>query len=383
MAGNQPHRIATDEQCIAALKVSGGRIATAARALGMSRRALQHRVKSLGRRGWAPEYDYKHPVPDGFVARGISTYYDKDGQPTQQWVKSGLDEARQAELLRHAIEAMVSDLPKLAPRKAEGKTYLTQLVAGYPIGDAHIGMLAWGEECGEDWDLAIAERVQCAAMADLVQRAPPADKALIVNLGDWLHYDSLAAVTPRSGHNLDADGRYAKMVRVAIKVIRQCIESALERHRLVHVINAPGNHDETGALWLSAALAHIYEREPRVSIETTPALFAYYRHGKVLLGVHHGHSCKPDKLPGVMATDRAKDWGETQHRYWWGGHVHHENRKEYPGCVFESFNTMAAKDAYSANGGYRAQRNMKCIVLHAEFGEVARHTVCAAMLEAA
>lgn len=372
-------KIATDDQIITALRKHGGNKTRAGEEVGLSRRAMQHRAKTLARRGWAPDYDYTHPVPDGFKAGGVSTYYDKHGQPTQQWVKSALDEERQRELLVAAIAAMVQDLPRLPKRKAEGR-YLPHLCAGYPIGDAHIGMLAWGEECGEDWDLAIAERITCAVMDDLVQRAPAAEKAVIVNLGDWLHYDSLAAITPRSGHNLDADGRYAKMVRVAIKVIRQCIESALTRHKTAHVINAPGNHDETGALWLSAALAHIYEREPRVTIETTPSLFAYYRHGKTLVGVHHGHTCKPDKLPGVMATDRAKDWGETKYRYWWGGHVHHTSRREFPGVTFESFNTLAAKDAYAANGGYRAERNMKCIVLHDELGEVSRHTSNPAML---
>lgn len=368
----------SDEELIAALKEHGSQD-KAAKALGINRRTLQRRIPSLARKGWSPEHDMTRTVPDGFHVRGTSTLYDENGKPRLQWVKSNIDHERQAELLREAIDAMVADLPRLPKRRAEGK-YLKHLVAGYPIGDAHIGMLAWGEETGEDWDLAIAERIQCGAMAALVEAAPAAERALIVNLGDWLHYDSMAAVTPRSGHMLDADGRYAKMVRVAIKVIRQCVESALSRHKFVHIINAPGNHDETGALWLSAVLANIYEREPRIIVETTPAQFAYFRHGKVLIGVHHGHTCKPDKLPGVMATDRARDWGETEFRYWWGGHVHHESRREFPGVMFESFNTLAAKDAYAAAGGWRSGRNMKCIVFHDQFGEVARHTVHPAML---
>jgi hypothetical protein len=87
-----------------------------------------------------------------------------------------------------------------------------------------------------------------------------------------------------------------------------------------------------------------------------------------------------EKLPGVMAADRAQDWGETAWRYWLTGHVHHESKREFPGVTVETFNTLAAKDAYAANAGYRAARNMKCIVYHAEHGEVARHTVHPAML---
>lgn len=382
MPAPQPAQVATDDDIIAALKAADGNKHAAARALGINLRTLQRRLPKIARKGWSPEHDMTRTVPDGFHIKGTSTLYDELGKPRLQWVKSSIDHERQAELLQAAIAAMVEDLPKIKPRKAAG-AYLPNLLAGYPIGDGHVGMLSWGEETGEDWDLAIAERVHCGAMAALVEAAPAAEYALIGNVGDWLHYDSLAAVTPRSGHNLDADGRYAKMVRVAIKIIRQCITSALAKHRVVYIVNAPGNHDETGALWLSAALAHIYESEPRVIVETTPSLFAYHRHGRTLIGIHHGHACKPKDLAGVMATDRARDWGETDFRYWWGGHIHHESVIELPGVRFESFNTMAAKDAHAANNGYRSARNMKCIVYHDRFGEVARHMVNPAMLEAA
>ena len=76
-----------------------------------------------------------------------------------------------------------------------------------------------------------------------------------------------------------------------------------------------------------------------------------------------------------MAADRAKDWGETEHRYWLCGHIHHASMKEYPGVQVESFGTLAGNDAYAANGGWRSQRNMQAIVYHCEFGEVARSRV--------
>jgi hypothetical protein len=170
------------------------------------------------------------------------------------------------------------------------------------------------------------------------------------------------------------------MISVGVKVMRQCITSALEKHKEVRVINIIGNHDDTGALWLSVALRHTYENEPRVFIDDSPAAFHYFEHGKCLIGVHHGHSCKTERLPGVMAADQAQAWGRTEHRAWYLGHVHHQSVKEYAGVTVESFNTLAAKDAYSAFGGYRARQNMKCIVLHDEYGEVSRHTVSPQML---
>jgi hypothetical protein len=92
---------------------------------------------------------------------------------------------------------------------------------------------------------------------------------------------------------------------------------------------------------------------------------------------------KHEGLPGVMAADRAEEWGQTKHRYWYTGHVHHTAVKEFPGVVCESFRTLAAKDAYAAGHGYRAGRDMRCIVLHKDHGEVARYRCDISMLEAA
>ena len=372
-------RKATDDEIKAAL--TGRTVAEAAQILGLHERNVYTHKARLARQGWSPEHDMTKSVPDGFRLKGTSTLYDEDGKPKLQWVKTTIDQERQAELIREACQAMSEDLPQVQPRKANS-SYLAHLLAAYPIGDAHIGMRAWGEETqGSDWDLSIAERVQCGAMAALVDMAPACEQALIINCGDWFHADNMEGTTSRSGHILDVDGRYAKMIRVGVKVMRQCIESALMKHARVRVCNVIGNHDDTGAIWLSIALSHIYANEPRVTIDTSPAPFMYHEHGKVLIGMHHGHSCKPDRLPGVMATDQAQAWGRTEFRYWYIGHVHHQSVKEYSGVTVESFNTLTAKDAYSAWGGYRAQQNMKCIIHHAEFGEVGRHTVNPNMLK--
>ncbi|MHC9085357.1 metallophosphoesterase [Luteimonas sp. RIT-PG2_3] len=329
-----------------------------------------------------PESDALRLIPDGFRAKGISTLVGPDGAIKAQWIKTAADDERQQEMMLAAIEAMSADLPRVKARLASGE-FNADLLAVYPIGDPHVGMYSWAAETGDDWDLSIAERMHCEAMAALVAAAPASEEALIVNLGDLFHYDSLEAKTPRSGHMLDADGRYAKMIAVGVKIMRQCIESALAKHQRVHVINAPGNHDETGALWLSVALSNVYENEPRVTVDRNPSVFAYHRFGKVLLGVHHGHVCKPDKLPGVMAADRAKDWGDTEHRHWLMGHIHHESRKEFAGVTVESFGTLAGKDAYATSGGWRSARAMQSIVYHRQHGEVARSRVNAQMFEGA
>jgi hypothetical protein len=72
-------------------------------------------------------------------------------------------------------------------------------------------------------------------------------------------------------------------------------------------------------------------------------------------------------------------WGKTKHRWWLTGHIHHQQVQDFNGCAVESFRILAPPDAWAAQKGYRAARDMKAVILHREFGEVARHTVSADM----
>lgn len=359
----------------------------AADALGIHQRAVWQSLKALkaraARMGYSPEHDMTRQVPDGYRVKGVSTYYNKEGKPAGQWVKSQVDPERMQEVMRQALEAFSEELPRLAPIPVPSAPHSTDLIAVYPIGDAHVGMLAWGEETGEDYDLGIAERLHVDAMRRLVDIAPACSEAVLINLGDFLHADNMEGTTSRSGHHLDMDSRYAKMARAAVKILRTMIDTALQKHQRVRVINAVGNHDDCGALMLSICLANVYENDPRVIVDSSPTPCHYVRHGKTLIGVHHGHSIRAERLPGVMAADRARDWGETEHRYWLCGHVHHQSLKDHPGVTVETFRTLAAKDGYATWGGYRAPRDMKVIMYSAKHGEVGRYTVTPEMLNAA
>lgn len=383
----RPHATARELEYLDAIERTGS-IIRAAEDMKVVRGSIQGAIRNLkarvvkaARKGHAPGHFVSGTAP-GYLMGKVTVQRSKAGEVERTWERQSPEQSAQEEAIRAGLEAFAEDLPKVSPRRPlDDASYSARLMACYPIGDAHIGMMSWPEETGEAWDLKIAEEMHSAAMASLVEMAPACEEAAIVNLGDWYHADNLEGVTTRSGHRLDMDSRYAKMARTGVRIMRTMIETALTKHKRVRVINAVGNHDDTGSLMLSICLAHIYENEPRVIVDTTPAPCHYIRHGATLVGVHHGHSIKPERLPGVMATDRAKDWGETSHRYWWMGHVHHSSvMKDHPGVSVESFRTLAAKDAYATWGGYRAPRDMKVILLHDKHGEVGRYTVTPEML---
>lgn len=374
------------QRASAAAFLQAGSVEGAAQVVGLEPHVLRAHLHELeqraARRGWAPGSDMTKPVPSGFFTKGVSTLYGRDGEVRGQWVKSQADPDNKYAALLEAMATIVEPLrgahepvdePKLKATSAGGM--LTKdLLNVIPLGDPHFGMFAWAAETGDNFDLKIAERDLSAAIEQLVDLAPPADECLIINLGDFFHTDNSSNQTARSHNALDVDGRWSKVLSVGIRAMRRVIDLALRKHRRVRVIVEIGNHDDHSAVMLALCLANYYERDKRVTVDTSPAKFHWYRFGANLIGTTHGDTAKPDKLGAIMATDRPRDWGETKHRYWYTGHVHHDSLREYPGVIVETFRTLAAADAWHTAAGYRSGRDLKLDVLHREYGRIMRHT---------
>ena len=256
-----------------------------------------------------------------------------------------------------------------------------ELAVLYPWGDPHKGMYAWADEAGADFDLKIAERDTRGAVDALSARAPAAHTGILLVVGDLVHSDTKQNRTEASGHALDVDTRWSRVMQVALRTLVYAVQRGLQKHRRFIVRLCEGNHDPQAAYSLALALASYFRNEPRVTIDLSPANFWYFRFGKVLLGATHGHTCKTDKLGGIMAADRPKDWGETEYRYFFQGHLHHKYIKELWGVVVEVLRTLAPRDAWAQAHGYRAGQEMQAIVYHKKFGEIERHTCPVSMID--
>lgn len=355
-----------------------GSVSAAATVLGTSLRNVFRSVARMkqkaAQQGLSPEHDMKKPVPDGFVVSGVSTYYNEDGNPIGQWVKSKINEDTKLQQLQTAIaDAMAEyDARSVVVKAPKPNKVDEDITLVIPIGDPHIGLYAWSEESGEDFDVNIARDDLLRAAQKLVTIAPTASKCLVVNLGDFFHADNRNNTTTR-GTAVDVDTRWAKVLQVGCMLMVDVINLALKKHPEVEVINAIGNHDDHSSVMLAAFLDAYFSNEPRVTIQPTTSKFHYFRFGKCLVGVTHGDTIKHNALGELMATDKCEDWGETEFRYWYVGHIHHSRKTELRGCTVESFRTLAAKDAWHAGQGYRSGRDMNAIVLHKNFGEIARY----------
>jgi hypothetical protein len=367
--------IISDDEIIEAINKYGS-AHEAAKHIPLHRSNIYRRLNKLALRGLSPEHGMTKMVPEGFAVKKISTRYDAEGNIATQWVSSKPDEELRLKMMEAAIETMAEPIRGLEKAIKVPKGTFENKISAYLIGDAHFGLYAWGEEVGEDFNTDIASTELRAAIDNLVASAPPSETGILVDVGDFLHADNRSNMTPASGNLLDVDTRYQRVIRIAVMALRYCIGRMLEKHKKVKVIITPGNHNPDSAGWMALSLAMFYESEPRVEVDTTPGKFFYHRFGKVLVGVTHGDRIKLADLPSIMAHDRAREWGETEHRYWWTGHIHHTKHQEYRGCFVESFNTLAGSDAWHNDSGYRSAKQMQRIDLDPDHGIISRG-ICA------
>jgi hypothetical protein len=371
----------TDRQkSVVKAMISEGSQRLAAEKLGLHRTTVQDCLRQVKRRaarqGLSREHDMTQTVPDGYSIKGTSTLYDDDGSVKMQWVKSQQDRSNELEMATQIYSEMAKNVKRLPAMKAPTKCK-DELLNLYPITDAHIGMYAWADEGGRNWDLKIAEEVIGDVFRRMIAQSEKAKSCVIAQLGDFLHFDGLLPVTPASGHVLDSDGRLPKVISVAVRVLRAVVDEALRHHELVTVIIAEGNHDPCGSVWLRTLLAALYENEPRLTVDDSVKPYYCVQHGKVMLGFHHGHLARTKQLPGIFAATEAKMWGDSEYRYGHSGHKHctEVTADEAGGMKVTQHPTLAARDAYASRHGWVSDSVATSTTYHADYGEWSSVTV--------
>ena len=379
---------ATERQCqIIDAVIKHGSQSKAATALGINHRGLERTLKrareQASRRGWSPDHDMTHSVPSNYVVKGVSTFYDSDGVPIRQWVKSDLKKESQEAELQAFAEGLIQELPKYKPSPKKPMTELPEYLTAFAIGDAHIGMKVTKERNGDsDWNLEIAERVTVGAIEKLIHASGGSDTALMIDLGDFGHSDGLHN-TSSAGTAMDVDGDYGNSVCAQVRVYRRSIDLLLASYNKVILMMVRGNHNSSTSRCMNIMLQAFYEGEPRLTVLDNAHKFQHITYGNNLLVTHHGDRMKPQRAFEYTARSLSTEWGQCEHKHLLMGHVHHATSVEIGGMLCETFQALPAGDAWHSDSGYGAKRTMSSIVYCKQFGEIQRHKVGIDQLEEA
>lgn len=325
---------------------------------------LVGRIKeAMRKQGYDPESGVTRiTMPPHFVkGRSELVKVSEDGSETvaMYWNKTDTSKTAASNSLLDFVEGLKHEIVPVKPTKAAKLNYRSDLMPSIFIGDAHVGMRAFGKETKHhNFDTEIAVSQLRDAVDYLTERAEPAKIGLLVDVGDYTHSDSHSNQTT-AGTPLDVDTRHRSTMYQAAMTMRYMIGKMLEKCEKVNVVVARGNHNENVAPAIELMLTFYYENEPRVNILPTLGHYHYIEYGHWLIGVTHGNNQKAEALAGSMARDMAQAWGRTTHRLWATGHYHKDAVKTLPGVKHKVFAALPPPDSWHASHGFAGDGEME------------------------
>lgn len=359
-----------------------GNVTRAAEELGMSRTSLrcylaQMKVDEIKAtlQGDMPKIGITDNLPEPLKVKGVSIYNPRsETNPKAYWLKADVNKSAMLDGFYDAVNGIVDGLEPYPVSPAPRAVY-DHLLTQYTITDLHVGMYAWDKETGGDWDLDICERTISEAMRQLVEGSPDSKTALLLQLGDFLHFDGIKAITPTSGHLLDADGRWEKVFDTGLRIIVRVIDMLLAKHDEVICIMAEGNHDISASAVLRSVIKRLYANNPRFRDESNATGYYAIKHGNTMIGAHHGHKVKVKGFPTIFSNKFPRLWGDTVYRYLHSGHLHSLLITENGGAITYQHPTIAAPDNYGSSYFGSTIRELTAIDYCKRYGRIATRTV--------
>ncbi len=285
------------------------------------------------------------------------------------------------------VAGLLDDLRDHAPsyRKPKYPKVTDPHLLALSIADHHFGLLAWGEECGEDYDSELADLILDHAVDQLLAYALrfEIEKIVLVAGNDFMHTDQTVegkGGATSAGTPQDTDTRWQKMYLRAYRALRRTIE----RLRLIaptEVIIVPGNHDRERMFTLGHSLECTFEMDDAVTIRNEVQPHHYFDYGNTLVGMAHGDEAPEKDLAVIMATDVPELWAQSKHREWWTAHTHRKREVKYVavdedhGVRVRVMPSLVARDQWHAFKGYKHKRAAECYLYHRERDYVGHFSV--------
>lgn len=359
-----------EERQIADLLAQGMTKRAVAQQMGLSEFAVHRRIKSARRRAnMDPELrtklERKGLTSMDSLHSGWLLEKDKTGSGHSLYFYLGTDEEKID--FASAVRDTLTDIPRLTPinlvrPRVEGSKDVANWLA---LADLHVG---------GDYGDPRAEVDFNECLDDVIARLPPAEHAVLFELGDLFEANDHKGVTPASGNMLDVRrGSHLTNTMIAIRLMRRAIYRLLETHETVEVHLIPGNHDPDAYIAVAMALLAHFELNSRVEIVVSEEPFRVISWGLCAAFPNHGHELNWQQLKDVWCDQFADSWAAAKmHRIIMTAHFHHDRKKDLIGCVAEQFRTLHRPNDWAKRKGLFSRGSLTAMTVHKEFGEIGR-----------
>lgn len=277
-------------------------------------------------------------------------------------------------------ETIIKELFQYSPIVPKVKHEHGKYALEISIPDAHFGKHGWKDECGESYDLVIAEERYSNAVNYILSMVDhkTIDEIIFPIGNDMINIDSRNNET-FAGTRQDSDSRFFKIIQtvkaILIKTINQLKEIAP-----VKVIVVSGNHDPESMFMLGEIMDAYYHNDKNVEVNNSPKLRKYYQYGSCGFQYTHGNEEKHESLGLIFATEESKLWADTKYRFCKLGHFH-KNKKlnyvsidEHQGFQVQILPSLSGSDAWHFSKGYNSMKQAKGFLYDKHQGEIAQYT---------
>lgn len=369
----------TDDQIletIAAWRDNGKSQRATAKAMGLGRHAVSHRLRRAKERGLLDD----PAIQQAKAAVGTKL------TPTLAWAKTKNPDGTSYSVLMRPeplpVEDMVDrirnaleDLPA-APSIVQSERGKAGKIAFFPHQDVHMGVDVTEDYAGQDYNPDEAYRRMTEGFAEIHATIAPCETAIILNNGDLTHANDNRDVTYKNQHRLKVKGSHRDNVSLCVTATCWQIEMALTRHdRVMYRANA-GNHDPNTADYMALVLAQRYRDNPRVKIVDSQRGLWHFQQGQLFLAAHHGHDIKPQKVAADLPTLLPSEFGRSRHWFFFTGHRHHEHKAIVNNIVWWQLPSVCSLDQHAADLQYKDTSTLRAMMFCERGGLKADNMKC-------
>lgn len=200
----------------------------------------------------------------------------------------------------------------------------------------------------------------------MCERGQP-DEIVVALGGDGLHIDNQTKTTTR-GTPQDCDGTPEELAWTYVEMCRDYID-LIRQYGRVKLFVIPGNHDYYTSTLLRAAMKGWFNVAEDVEVVEDLSNRQYLIYGDSLVCFTHGDIGKVKDWPAIIASERAKDWGNSKQRFIFTGHLHTERELPVFGNVtVYRMPSLAGTDNWHHKNGYKSRKSLVGYVLDKKQG---------------
>ena len=352
---------------------NGRHTSKAAKAINVTVAAFKKTLLDAHLNGLTVPTEYCKHLPAGMDLNKASVLVGSDGETKLTWYKGNALKQNQEEVFAYLKKRVpVGKIKTRKPKKVDEDVQLE-----WTLADLHYGMLAFGKESGENYDIKIARELLLDSASDIFARAGRVKETCLVLMGDNFHADFKNNRTEKSHHSLDVDGRYSKIVYTGVETFASAIEICLQFSETVRVIVLYGNHDGQTSVCLELLLYYYFRGlTDRVKVVIDPAKANYNFWGAVATIYHHGDGTQPVRVCTELTEHLFNnDMVGYRWKYAKQAHLHKHEIKNIGGVTYEYVPSPVARDQYAAGACFGNDRATVATKYHKKYGDIGRYAI--------